>query len=261
MDGSGNAFVGASQGTLYEVNPNGKVQYIGLIDSPQIQDEFIYSVALDGGNVYLGSLGNIYFGNPNGLIPLLFNANASGLALDPSGTLITGQYLAPQDLPTCPDPAIPGGCGGPIPHVDQLSFNNPKEDADGNLYGTIPNGPASSPYSTDALFKLNRTQPSGVVFASSSAQSGTGSVGITNSGNAPLTLSQLQPTLSGASAESFAIEKNTCGQTLAPAATCTLTLSFTPAGPSPSLPANGSLLLNGLPGGQRVVALQGFPNQ
>jgi hypothetical protein len=84
---------------------------------------------------------------------------------------------------------------------------------------------------------------------------------ITNSGNTPLNLSNIQPTLRGPSPQSFNIEGTTCSQSLAPAATCTISLSYTPTGTYSGLPANGSLILGALPGQQTVVPLHGFANQ
>jgi hypothetical protein len=84
---------------------------------------------------------------------------------------------------------------------------------------------------------------------------------ITNSGNLPLNLSNLQLSLSGSSSQSFNIEGTTCSQSLAPAATCAISLSYTPTGTYSSLPASASLILDGLQNRQQVVPLNGFPNQ
>jgi hypothetical protein len=100
-----------------------------------------------------------------------------------------------------------------------------------------------------------------MAFASAGTATSYGSFAITNSGNTPLNLSKLQPSLSGAQSTSFNIEGTTCSQSLAPAATCTISLSYTPTGTYSGLPANGSLVLGDLPGQQQVVPLSGFPNQ
>ena len=67
----------------------------------------------------------------------------------------------------------------------------------------------------------------------------TTSVSITNSGSATLNLGPIS--LTGLNLSDYAIQSNTCGTTLAPAAQCAVTIAFTPAATGPRL---GQLLIN-----------------
>jgi hypothetical protein len=119
----------------------------------------------------------------------------------------------------------------------------------------------STTAATRPVYRYIRTPAHGMAFASAGTATSYGSFAITNSGNTPLNLSQLQPSLSGAQSTSFNIEGTTCSQSLAPAATCTISLSYTPSGTYSTLPASASLILSGLPNQQQVVPLNRFPNQ
>jgi hypothetical protein len=140
-----------------------------------------------------------------------------------------------------------------VPVLDQLPFTRPIVDAHGDTYvASITNA---------GVYKYIRTQTHGVVFASAGTATSYGSMAITNSGNMPLNLSNIQLTLSGPSPQSFNIEGTTCSQSVAPAATCTISLSYTPSGTYSTLPASAALILGGLPTQQQEVPLNGFPNQ
>jgi hypothetical protein len=172
--------------------------------------------------------------------------NAFGMAVDASGTLLTGTSNSHIFYPT----PTPTNCASTVPVLNQLPFQGPIVDAHGDIY--VQSG---------AVYKYIRTQLHGVVFASAGTATSYGSMPITNSGNLPLNLSNLQLSLSGSSSQSFNIEGTTCSQSLAPAATCAISLSYTPTGKYSSLPASASLILDGLQNRQQVVPLNGFPNQ
>jgi hypothetical protein len=180
--------------------------------------------------------------------------NETGLAVDASGTLLTGTQTS-QNSYTGPLPPAEQNCDPTVPALDQLPFANPIIDAHGDVYVE------STTNATHPVYKYIRTQLHGVVFDSQGTATSYGSMAITNSGNMPLNLSKLQPTLSGSASQSFNIEQTNCEQSLAPAATCTISLSYTPSGMYSTLPASASLILGGLPNQQQVVPLNGFPNQ
>jgi hypothetical protein len=96
-----------------------------------------------------------------------------------------------------------------------------------------------------------------MAFASVGTATSYGSMAITNSGNMPLNLSNCQLNLSGSSPQSFNIDGTTCSQSLAPAASCAISLSYTPTETYATLPASASLILRD----QQIVPLNGFPNQ
>ena len=253
--GNGNLVVGGSPKTAnssvaayYIVQPDGTSSVQGTISDPADPGQLFISY------IAIGPAGESYFGTPHSV----FNSssgrvcqvpNEVGIAVDASGTLLTG---TPVSHSFYPNPA-PTNCAPAVPVLDQLPFDGPIVDAHGDIY-------VQSPAVTPAVFKYTRTQIHGIVFASQGTATSYGSMAITNSGNMPLNLSGLHPTLSGPSPQSFNIEQTSCGQSLAPAATCTISLSYTPSGTYSALPASASLIL-GLPNEQQVVPLNGFPNQ
>ena len=81
--------------------------------------------------------------------------------------------------------------------------------------------PAPAPIATFSATSV--TFPGTTATSTSAAMS----VTLTNTGNAMLNLTGIQ--LSGSTASSFAISNSTCGTTLAAAAACTLSFTFTPA--------------------------------
>jgi hypothetical protein len=170
--------------------------------------------------------------------------------MDASGTLLTG---TPSNQSYYPNPTA--NCAPTVPVLDQLPFIRPIIDAHGDTY--------VQSFTNDAfpVYKYIRTQIHGVVFASAGTTTSYGSMAITNSGNMPLNLSNFQVRLSGSSPQSFNIEGTTCSQSLAPAATCTISLSYTPSGTYSSLPASASMVLGGVRNQEEAVPLVGFPNQ
>ncbi len=78
-------------------------------------------------------------------------------------------------------------------------------------------------------------------------------VTLTNTGGAPLTLSSIG--ITGADVNDFAVEKNTCGATLAPDAYCQVSVTFTPLAAG-SLSAAVSITDNA-PGSPQTVGLAG----
>ena len=253
--GNGNLVVGGSPKTAnssvaayYIVQPDGTSSVQGTISDPADPGQLFISY------IAIGPAGESYFGTPHSV----FNSssrrvcqvpNEVGMAVDASGTLLTGTPVSHSFYPN----PTPTNCAPAVPVLDQLPFDGPIVDAHGDIY-------VQSPAVTPAVFKYTRTQIHGIVFASQGTATSYGSMAITNSGNMPLNLSGLHPTLSGPSPQSFNIEQTSCGQSLAPAATCTISLSYTPSGTYSTLPASASLIL-GLPNEQRLVPLSGFPNQ
>jgi hypothetical protein len=256
--GNGDLEVGGSPKTAnssvaayYIVQPNGTWNVQGTITDPANN-----SNSLSISDVAIGPAGETYFGTADSVYnsssgKICQVSNEDGLAVDASGTLLTGTPVSNGFYPT----PTPANCASMVPVLDQLPFTRPVVDAHGDTYvESITN--AAHP-----VYKYTRTQIHGVVFASAGTATSYGSMAITNSGNMPLNLSNIQLSLSGPSPQSFNIEGTTCSQSLAPAATCTISLSYTPTGTYSNLPANGSLILGGLPGQQQVVPLSGFPNQ
>ena len=255
--GNGNLEVGgrpktanSSVAAYYIVQPNGTWNVQGTITDPADPNSLFIS------DIAIGPAGESYFGTPHSV----FNSssgricqvpNEDGMAVDASGTLLTG---TPASQSLYPNPT-PTNCASTVPVLDQLPLTRPLVDAHGDIYVD------ANTDGTQTVYKYVRTQLHGVVFASAGTATSYGSMAITNSGNTPLNLSNIQPTLRGPSPQSFNIEGTTCGQSLAPAATCTISLSYTPTGTYSGLPANGSLILGFLPGQQTVVPLHGFPNQ
>jgi hypothetical protein len=249
--GNGNLVVGA-QGVsastpYYLVQPDGTWSVQGTITDP-LDTPSIFNVAIGpAGETYFGSLDSVYNSSSGRICPVLYER---GIAVDASGTLLTG---TPTNQSYYPNPTAI--CAPTVPVIDQLPFATPIVDAQGNVYG------GSNTNATSPVYKYIRTQVHGMVFSSAGTATSYGSFAITNSGNTPLNLSKLQPSLNGAQSTSFNIEGTTCSQSLAPAATCTISLSYTPTGTYSTLPASGFLILGGLPNQQQVVPLNGFPNQ
>ena len=252
--GNGNLVVGGQSAdsrsaAYYTVKPDGTYSVQGTLVDP-IEGPSIYDIAIGpAGESYFGSFATVYNSSSGRICPI---PNERGLAVDASGTLLTGTDTNQSDYlnPTA-------NCASAVPVIDELPFYKPVVDAHGDIY---VESVALIPPVFPAVFKYTRTQIHGIVFASQGTATSYGSFAITNSGNAPLNLSGLHPTLSGSSAQSFNIEQTSCGQSLAPAATCTISLSYTPSGTYSTLPASASLIL-GLPNEQRLVPLSGFPNQ
>jgi hypothetical protein len=251
--GNGNLVVGGATGpnsgaAYYIVQPNGTLSVQGTITDP-VESLFIYDVGIGpAGETYLGTNHSVYNSSSGRICQV---PHELGIAVDASGTLLTG---TPTSQSFYPNPT-PTNCAPTVPVLDQLPFARPIVDAQGNVYVE------SSTNIAHPVYKYTRTQVHGVVFASAGTATSYGSMPITNSGNMPLNLSNLQLTLSGPSPQSFNIEGTTCSQSLAPAATCAISLSYTPTGTYASLPASASLLLDGLQNRQQVVPLNGFPNQ
>jgi hypothetical protein len=252
--GNGNLLVGgqasnSSGAAYYLVKPDGTWGVQGTLVDPN-DPPSIFDIAIGpAGDSYFGSSDSVYNSSSGRICPV---PNEHGLAVDASGTLFTG---TPANQSYYPNPTA--NCAPITPVLNRLPFADPIVDVQGNVYlGSVPDTNFTWP-----VYKYIRTQLHGVVFSSAGTATSYGSFAITNSGNAPLNLSKLQPSLSGAQPTSFNIEGTTCGQSLAPAATCTISLSYTPSGAYPTLPATGSLLLGGFPGQQQVVPLNGFPNQ
>lgn len=250
--GNGNLLVGgqSSNGSsvdYYLVKPDGTWSVQGTLVDPN-ESPSIFDIAIGpSGESYFGSFDSVYNSSSGRICPV---PHERGLAVDASGTLLTG---TDTNQSYYPNPTA--NCASTMPVIDQLPFAKPVVDTQGNVYV------GSSINPTAPVYKYIRTQLHGAVFSSPGTATSYGSFAITNSGNAPLNLSKLQPSLSGAQSTSFNIEGTTCSQSLAPAATCTISLSYTPSGAYPALPATGSLLLGGFPGQQQVVPLIGFPNQ
>jgi hypothetical protein len=253
--GNGNLEVGGpdvknpvSGAAYYIVQPNGTWNVQGTLVDP-VESPYPNDVAIGpAGESYFGSVDSVYNSSSGRICQV---PNERGIAVDASGTLLTG---TPTSQSFYPSPT-PTNCIPTVPVLDQLPFARPIVDAQGNV------DVESTAAATRPVYKYIRTQAHGVVFASAGTATSYGSMAITNSGNAPLDLSKLRPAVSGAQSTSFNIEGTTCSQSLAPAATCTISLSYTPSGAYPTLPASGSLLLRGLLGQQQVVPLNGFPNQ
>jgi hypothetical protein len=252
--GNGNLEVGGPDVTdpvldaaYYIVQPNGTWSVQGTIVD-RVKTPYIDDVAIGpAGESYFGSIVSVYNSSSGRICQV---PNVRGIAVDASGTLLTG---TPNRQSFYPNPT-PTNCAPTVPVLDQLPFAQPLVDAQGNVYVQSTDG-------TRRVYKYIRTQAHAVVFASQDTATSYGSMAITNSGNAPLDLSNFRPSVSGAQSASFNIEGTTCSQSVAPAATCTISLSYTPSGTYSTLPASGSLLLGGLPGQQQVVPLNGFPNQ
>jgi hypothetical protein len=255
--GNGNLEVGGSPKTAnssvaayYIVQPNGTWNVQGTITAPADPNElYISDVAIGpAGESYFGTNHSVYNSSSGRICQV---PNQDGIAVDASGTLLTGTPFSSSLYPT----PTPTNCAPTVPVLDQLPFTKPIVDAHGDTYvGSITN--AGRP-----VYKYIRTQTHGVAFASAGTATSYGSMAVTNSGNMPLNLSNIQLTLSGPSPQSFNIEGTTCSQSVAPAATCTISLSYTPSGTYSTLPASASLILGGLPTQQKEVPLVGFPNQ
>lgn len=256
--GNGNLEVGGNPKTAnstvvayYIVQPNGTWSVQGTITDPENN-----SNSLTLSDLAIGPAGETYFGTNDSVYnsssgKICQVSNEDGLAVDASGTLLTGTPVSGGFYPT----PTPTNCAPTVPVLDQLPFTNPVVDAHGDIYVK------SITTAAHPVYKYTRTQTHGIVFASAGTATSYGSMAITNSGNMPLNLSNIQPSLSGPSPQSFNIEGTTCRQSLAPAATCTISLSYTPSGTYSTLPASASLILGGLPPQQQVVPLNGFPNQ
>jgi hypothetical protein len=249
--GNGNLVVGA-QGVsastpYYLVQPDGTWSVQGTITDP-LDTPSIFSLAIGPvGETYFGSFDSVYNSSSGRICPV---PQERGLAMDASGTLLTG---TPSNQSYYPNPTA--NCAPTVPVLDQLPFIRPIIDAHGDTY--------VQSFTNDAfpVYKYIRTQIHGVVFASAGTATSYGSMAITNSGNMPLNLSNFQVRLSGSSPQSFNIEGTTCSQSLAPAATCTISLSYTPSGTYSSLPASASMVLGGVRNQEEAVPLVGFPNQ
>lgn len=249
--GNGNLVVGA-QGVsastpYYLVQPDGTWSVQGTITDP-LDTPSIFSLAIGpAGETYFGSVDSVYNSSSGRICPV---PQERGLAMDASGTLLTG---TPSNQSYYPNPTA--NCAPTVPVLDQLPFIRPIIDAHGDTY--------VQSFTNDAfpVYKYIRTQIHGVVFASAGTATSYGSMAITNSGNMPLNLSNIQLSLSGSSPQSFNIEGTTCSQSLAPAATCTISLSYTPSGTYSSLPASASMVLGGVRNQEEAVPLVGFPNQ
>ncbi|HEX4581901.1 MAG TPA: hypothetical protein VH139_07555, partial [Acidobacteriaceae bacterium] len=239
----------SSVAAYYIVQPDGTSSAQGTITDPaDSKSLFISDVAIGpAGETYFGTGDSVYNSSSGKICQV---PNVFGMAVDASGTLLTG---TPTNHIFYPTPT-PTNCAPTVPALDQLPFKRPIVDAHGDTYVQ------SIASAAHPVFKYTRTQIHGIVFASQGTATSYGSMAITNSGNMPLNLSGLQPTLSGPSPQSFNIERTSCGQSLAPAATCTISLSYTPSGTYSTLPASASLIL-GLPNQQQLVPLNGFPNQ
>jgi hypothetical protein len=253
--GNGNLEVGGPDvsnpvwgAAYYIVQPNGTWSVQGtLVD--RVKTPYIEDVAIGpAGESYFGSTVSVYNSSSGRICQV---PNERGIAVDASGTLLTG---TPTSQSYYPNPT-PTNCAPTVPVLNQLPFTQPIVDAQGNVYVL------QSTIGTRRVYKYIRTQAHGMAFASAGTATSYGGMAITNSGNAPLDLSNLRPSVSGAQPTSFNIEGTTCSQSLAPAATCTISLSYTPSGTYSTLPASGSLILGGLPGQQQVVPMSGFPNQ
>jgi hypothetical protein len=254
--GNGNLEVGggpkapnSSVATYYIVQPNGTYSVQGTITDPaDSKSLFISYIAIGpAGETYLGTGDSVYNSSSGKICQV---PNAFGMAVDASGTLLTGTPTSHIFYPT----PTPTNCASTVPVLDQLPFKGPLVDAHGDIYVESING-------SQAVYKFTRTQVHGVAFASAGTATSYGSMAITNSGNMPLNLSNIQLTLSGSSPQSFNIEGTTCSQSLAPAATCAISLSYTPSGTYATLPASASLIMDGVRNQQDGVPLIGFPNQ
>jgi hypothetical protein len=253
--GNGNLVVGAgasapsfSSASYYLVQPNGTFSVQGTITDPA-DSPFIYDVAIGpAGETYFGTNHSVYNSSSGRICQV---NHELGMAVDASGTLLTG---TPTSQSFYPNPT-PTNCAPTVPVLDKLPFTRTIVDAQGDVY-VESTAPATHP-----VYRYTRTQAHGMAFASAGTATSYGSMAITNSGNTPLDLSNFRPSVSGAQSASFNLEGTTCSQSLAPAATCTISLSYTPSGAYATSPANGSLILGGLPGQQQVVPLSGFPNQ
>lgn len=251
--GNGNLEVGGnpqapnySAAAYYTVQPDGTWSVKGTITDP-VGSALLYDVAVGpSGETYLGTVDSVYNSSSGRICQV---PNERGIAVDASGTLLTGTPTNQSFYPT----PTPTNCAATVPVLNQLPFTRPVIDAHGDTY-------VASNTTAHAVYKYPRTQIHGIVFASQGTATSYGSIAITNSGNMALNLSGLQPTLSGSSPQSFNIEQTSCGQSLAPAASCTISLSYTPSGTYSTLPASASLNLR-LPNQQKVVPLNGFPNQ
>ncbi len=233
----------------YIVQPDGIWSAQGTITDPaDSKSLFISDIAIGpAGETYFGTNDSVYNSSSGKICQV---PNQDGMAVDASGTLLTGTPVSNSFYPN----PTPTNCAPTVPVLDQLPFARPIVDAHGDIYIQSLTAGANT------IYKYVRTQLHGVVFASAGTATSYGSVAITNSGNMPLNLSNFQFNLSGSSPQSFNIEGTTCSQSLAPAATCTISLSYTPAGMYSTLPANASLILGGLRN-QQNVPLIGFPNQ
>ncbi len=255
--GNGNLEVGGSPTTpnssvaaYYIVQPNGTWNVQGTITDPADPGQLYISYIAIGpaGESYFGTNHSVYNSSSGKICQV---PSQDGIAVDASGTLVTGTLVSSSLYPN----PTPTNCASTVPVLYQLPLIRPLVDAHGDIYvESITNG-------TQTVSKYIRTQLHGVVFASAGTATSYGSMAITNSGNMPLNLSNIQPTLSGPSPQSFNIEGTTCSQSLAPAATCTISLSYTPTGTYSTLPASASLTLGSLPNQQEDVPLVGFPNQ
>ena len=252
--GNGNLEVGSgaasnsSGAPYYIVQPNGTWSVQGTITDP-VDPPDIYDVAIGpAGETYFGNVNSVYNSSSGRICQV---PNEHGIAVDASGTLLTGTSNS-QNFYLNPTPT---NCAPTVPVLDQLPLTGPIIESHGDIYVE------SATNTARPVYKYIRTQIHGVTFASAGTATSYGSMAITNSGNMPLNLSNIQLTLSGSSPQSFNIEGTTCSQSLAPAATCTISLSYTPSGTYATLPASASLILGGLPNRQQVVPLNGFPNQ
>ncbi|HEX3472555.1 MAG TPA: choice-of-anchor D domain-containing protein [Silvibacterium sp.] len=246
--GGGTAGSNRSVAAYYLVQPNGTSSVQGTITDP-VGSLFIYDVAIGpAGETYLGTVDSVYNSSSGRICQV---PNEHGIAVDASGTLLTGTSNS-QNFYLNPTPT---NCAPTVPVLDQLPLTGPIIESHGDIYVE------SATNTARPVYKYIRTQIHGVTFASAGTATSYGSMAITNSGNMPLNLSKFQPTLSGSSPQSFNIEGTTCSQSLAPAATCTVSLSYTPSGTYATLPASASLILHGLQNQQQAVPLNGFPNQ
>ena len=261
---TGPSYPGASA-PYYLVHPAGSISEAGEI-SDDYTNFFINDIAVGPkGETYLGTFlngdnavaGSVYtassYAAPGGS-RICEVPNEQGLAVDASGTLLVGSQTS-RDVYTGPLPPAEKNCDVASPVIESLPFANPIVDTHGDVYVE------STTSTTHPVYKYVRTQVHGVVFSSHGTETSYGSMAITNSGNMPLNLSHLEPTLGGSASQSFNIEQTNCGESLAPAASCTISLSYTPSGFYATLPATASLLLGGLPNQQEVVPLTGFPYQ
>jgi hypothetical protein len=231
----------------YIVQPNGTYSTQGTITDPADSNSLLISDIAIGpaGETYFGTNDSVYNSSSGKICQV---PNQDGLSVDASGTLLTGTQISNSFYPN----PTPTNCAPTVPVLDQLPFGRPLVDAHGDIYvESTTNG---------AVYKYVRTQLHGIVFASAGTATSYGSMAITNSGNMPLNLSNFQFYLSGSSPQSFNTEGTTCSQSLAPAASCAISLSYTPTGTYATLPASASLNLGGLRD-QQVVPLNGFPNQ